>query len=315
MQSQTQTNQSDSQLKVFESVKQALAQATMLQHPNPKAPLSLMVDASDFAVGGVLQQLINGVWHPLSFFSKRLQKAESKYSTFGRELLAIYLSIRHFRHLLEGREFTVYTDHKPLTFAFKSRPDRYSPREIRHLDFISQYTTDIRHISGRDNVVADALSRRINALSTSPVDFTSIASAQRHDEKLQELRNSSMFNFQEVPLPTSEGIITCDISTGTARPYIPPQHRRAIFDSLHSLSHPGIRATQRLITQRFIWPNINQDVRNWCQSCLKCQQVKVHRHIKSPIGTFPATTARFQHIHMDIVGPLPPPPPMVTPTF
>ena len=107
------------ELQAFENVKHALVQATMLRHPNFKAPVSLMVDASDFAVGGVLQQLIDGVWHPLSFFSKRLQKAESKYSTFGRELLAIYLSIRYFRHLLEGRDFTVYTDHKPLTFAFQ----------------------------------------------------------------------------------------------------------------------------------------------------------------------------------------------------
>lgn len=296
----------DIQLQAFEGVKQAIAQTTMLRHPSSNAPLTLMVDASDFAVGGVLQQLINGEWHPLSFFSKRLQQAESKYSTFGRELLAIYLSIRHFRHLLEGRDFTVFTDHKPLTFAFQARPDRYSPREIRHLDFISQYTTDIRHISGRDNVVADALSRNVNTLSISPVDFTTIATTQQHDEKLQELRNSPLFKFQEVPLPASEGTITCDLSTGTARPYIPPQHRRAIFDSLHSLSHPGIRATQRLVTQRFIWPNINKDVKNWCQSCLKCQQVKVHRHTKSPVGTFPVTNARFQHIHMDIVGPLPP---------
>lgn len=294
------------ELQAFENVKHALVQATMLHHPNFKAPVSLMVDASDFAVGGVLQQLIDGVWHPLSFFSKRLQKAESKYSTFGRELLAIYLSIRYFRHLLEGRDFAVYTDHKPLTFAFQSRPDRHSPREIRHLDFISQYTTDIRHIAGKENVVADALSRNVHTISVTPVDFTSIASAQQHDEKLQQLRNSSMFQFKEVPIPNSEGTITCDTSTGTARPYIPPQYRREIFDSLHSLSHPGIRATQRLITERFIWPSLNKDVKTWCQSCLKCQQVKVHRHTKSPVGTFPVTSARFQHIHMDIVGPLPP---------
>ncbi|PIK54100.1 gag-pol polyprotein [Apostichopus japonicus] len=183
------------------------------------------------------------------------QKAETRYSAFGRELLAVYLSIRHFRHLLDGRSFTVYTDHKPLTYAFASKPDRYSPREIRHLDYISQYSTDLRHIPGRDNVVADALSRNVYGvtISSSPLDFTAIASAQQHDDELIQLRKSSSLKLTDVPLPAAEGTITCDVSTGTARPYIPQQFRRAVFDSLHSLSHPGINATKRLITQRYIW--------------------------------------------------------------
>ena len=77
-----------------------------------------MVDASDVAVGGVLQQLVDNKWEPIAFFSKRLQPAEVKYSTFGRELLAAYLGIRHFRHSVEGRLFCIYTDHKPLTDSF-----------------------------------------------------------------------------------------------------------------------------------------------------------------------------------------------------
>ena len=52
------------------------------------------------------------------------------------------------------------------------------------------------------------------------------------------------------------------MSTGVPRPYVPQQFRKTVFDSLHSLSHPNIRATQRLITARYVWPNINQDVRN-----------------------------------------------------
>lgn len=296
----------ESQLTAFENIKSSLASATLLLHPVPNASLCLMVDASDFAVGGVLQQWVNGQWRPLSFFSKRLQNAETRYSTFGRELLAAYLSIRYFRHILEGRTFTVYTDHKPLTYALNSKPDRYSPREIRHLDYISQYTTDIRHISGKDNIVADSLSRNVCTITPPSVDFNAMASAQRDDEELSKLRDSSTFQFSDVPLPTSEGTIVCDLSTGTARPYVPPQFRRAIFDSLHSLSHPGLKATQRLITQRYIWTSMNKDIRNWCRSCLKCQQVKVQRHTKSPIGNFPVTEARFQHLHMDIVGPLPP---------
>ena len=266
-----------------------------------------MVDASNVAVGVVLQQHIQGHWQPIYFFSKRLQPAEVKYSTFGRELLAIYLSIRHFRHYLEGREFYVLTDHKPLTHALSSSPDRYSPRETRHLDYVSQFTNDIRHIQGSDNPVANALSRMdINAIHCrTSIDFNLLAKAQQEDPEIPSLHTTSSLCLKDVPLPFSSGTILCDTTTATPRPYVPPSYRQLLFDNLHSLSHPGIRATQHLVTERFVWPGINKDIREWTRSCQKCQQAKIHRHTTSPLGTFLTPDARFDHPHIDIVGPLP----------
>ncbi len=74
----------------------------------------------------------------------------------------------------------------------------------------------------------------------------------------------------------------------------------------HSLSHPGIRATQRLLTTRYVWPSINADVRRWTQSCLQCQRSKVQCHTVTPLSTFATPDARFDKVHIDIVGPLPP---------
>ncbi|KAA3679483.1 uncharacterized protein DEA37_0012673 [Paragonimus westermani] len=91
--------------------------------------------------------------------STRLLPAEARYSTFVRELLAIYSALRHFRYALDGRQFVIFTDHKSLVYAFHNRSERHSPRGVRHLDFISQFSTDVRHVSGSDNVVGDALSR------------------------------------------------------------------------------------------------------------------------------------------------------------
>ena len=108
------------------------------------------------------------------------------------------------------------------------------------------------------------------------------------------------------PLPASNSTILCDTSTTTPRPYIPAKFRRVVFDALHNLSHPGINATQKLITERFVWPGINKDVRSWTKTCLQCQRCKVHRHTKTPIGTFATPDARFDHVHIDLVGPLPP---------
>lgn len=66
--------------------------------------------------------------------------------------------------MVEGRDFVIFTDHKPITFAFQQKLEKYTPRQFRHLDFISQFTTDIRYVLGKQNIVADTLSR-VDALS------------------------------------------------------------------------------------------------------------------------------------------------------
>ncbi|KAL1110234.1 hypothetical protein AAG570_008311 [Ranatra chinensis] len=81
-----------------------------------------------------------------------------KYSTYDRELLAIYMAIKHFYPLLEGRQFAMRTDHKPLTHAFKQKLNSTELRWIRQLNYFSQFTTKMSRISGSENVVADTLS-------------------------------------------------------------------------------------------------------------------------------------------------------------
>ena len=103
----------------------------------------------------------------------------------------MYCAIRHFQHFLEGREFYILTDHKLLIHNLNSKPDCHSPRQVRQLDFISQFTTDIRHITGKGNPVADALSHvgeeavQLNAVTPSTIDFTAMAKAQPSDIELQ----------------------------------------------------------------------------------------------------------------------------------
>ncbi|KAJ0177340.1 hypothetical protein K1T71_007349 [Dendrolimus kikuchii] len=97
-----------------------------------------------------------------------------------------------------------------------------------------------------------------------------------------------------VSFPGTKFAIICDTSRGKARPFIPRDLRRAIFKRLHKLSHPGTRATTKLVTDRY-----------WTRSCLDCQRCKITRHISTPVGTFTTPTQRFRHVHVDILGPLP----------
>ena len=195
-----------------------------------------------------------------------MNMAQQKYSAYNRELLAIYEAVKHFRHMLEARHFVIFTDHKPLTYAFSQRRDKWTPWQFNHLDFISQLTTDIRHISGRDNVVADALSRvETICTSISPED---LAEAQATDAELTAfLQGTTALRFEKIQIPGSDVVLHCDTTTGRPRPYIPETLRRKVFDSLHGLGHLGTRATAKLVSQRYVWSGVQKDCRAWGRAC------------------------------------------------
>jgi hypothetical protein len=125
---------SEQMLNAFGESKKAIVAAVELAHPAAAAEIFLAVDASSSHVGAVLQQREAGrSARPLVFFSAKLDAAQVKYSTFDRELLACYLAIRHFRWLLEGRQFYILSDHKPLCFALHRLSDAWSARQQRQL--------------------------------------------------------------------------------------------------------------------------------------------------------------------------------------
>ena len=117
----------------FVQAKEALAHATLLQHPFPDAPLCLSIDASDVAVVAILEQRTASTWKPLAFFSRKLRPAETKYSAFDRHLLSMHLSVWHFGYFLEGQNFVIFTDHKSLVFAFSKVSDAWSDRQQKQL--------------------------------------------------------------------------------------------------------------------------------------------------------------------------------------
>jgi hypothetical protein len=99
----------------------------MLAHPDGVSPIALVTEASITGMGALLQQRARNVWQLLTFFSKKMSTAQQKYSPFDRELLAIYEAVKHFRDMLEARHFVVFTDHKPLTYAFAQRRGKCTP--------------------------------------------------------------------------------------------------------------------------------------------------------------------------------------------
>ena len=308
--------------------KEALCRVATIAHPDPAARVYLAVDASDTHVGAVLQQQARGGGpQPLGFFSKKLDPAQQKYSAFDRELLACYLGVRHFRHQLEGRSFYIETDHKPLTFALHRVSEPWSARQTRQLSYLAEFTADLRHVPGVQNVVADTLSRPpptpagccgISSApassasatpspdpqsSTSTVDFAGMARAQDTCPGVQKMQSSSSLKVEKVHVEGTS--MLCDVSTGVPRPLVPTSWRPAIFSAVHTLAHPGIRATRRMISSRFVWSRMSADVAAWCRDCQGCARGKVHKHVHTPVQSFTTPSRRFAHLHVDLVGPLP----------
>lgn len=176
---------------------------------------------------------------------------------------------------------------------------------MRHLDFIGQFSTDLRHILGKDNIIADALSR-VESISQN-LSIEIIASSQTNDKELEQLLNnpSSSLKLAKVELPNSNLQLYCDTSTDNLRPYIASNLRKPIFELIHNLSHPGRRATVKLITEKYIWKDMKTDIAKWTNSCIQCQKCKISRHNRSILDSFKGANQRFQHINIDLVGPLP----------
>ena len=323
----------------FDAIKEALAKATLLHHPRPGAELALTTDASKLAIGGVLEQRGPRGWEPLSFYSAKLQPHQQLWPPYDRELLAAFKSVRHFKSMVEGRNFILFTDHQSLVPSMTKKADPQTARQTYQLACVSEYTTDIRYVEGKSNVVADALSRPpepqfiatiqeprnaspteprpspclvpenaiqdltavINAVGPLSIDLESMAQEQTLDPDYRRLSTEARtgLNFRKVNIGNTQLIV--DVSNGPARPFVPFSWRRRIFEAVHNLGHPGVGRTRQMITSKFVWPSVRQDAAKWARECLPCQQAKVNRHTVPPIGDFAVPSKRFQHWNVDIV--------------
>ena len=142
---------------VFLDLKSRLASQPILRPPNFALPFCMAVDASDVAIGANLFQVIDGIEHPICYFSKRLDRHQERYSTIEKEALALVLATRVFSVYFGSNVVTVYTDHSPLQFI--QRMANYNNKLLRWSIESQQYNLKILHRAGKHNLIPDILSR------------------------------------------------------------------------------------------------------------------------------------------------------------
>ena len=151
---------SDQCQRAFDKLKAILTSAPVLSAPDFNYPFKVAVDASDVAAGAVLlQEGDDGVDHPVCYFSRKFNNCQRNYSTIEKECLSLILALQHFEVYVTASNLpiVVFTDHNPLTFLHKLKGK--NQRLLRWSLMLQEFNLDIKHIKGKDNLIADCLSR------------------------------------------------------------------------------------------------------------------------------------------------------------
>ncbi|MBE6133033.1 MAG: hypothetical protein E7180_06615 [Erysipelotrichaceae bacterium] len=317
------------QQAAFDKLKSLFTSAPILKNPDSNKPFVVETDASNFAVGAVLSQEFDGKLHPIAFISSSLTKSERNYPIYDKELLAIKVALEEWRHFLEGARhpFTIYTDHKNLTFPRK--PEMLSQRQIRWYEFLSRFEFNLVYRAGKKSGKPDLLSRRSdhlfnysNNVSCCVVNcfkinedtlINSILNSLKDDEFYIKIK-SFLENNNDFSVPPYRNIdkFKCDkegFLLFNNLIYVPQILRTRVLELHHdsvSAGHFGISKTIDLICRNFWWPKLSIDVKNFIKSCDICCKSKIPRHkpygLLSPLST---PNRAWSDLSMDFIVELP----------
>jgi hypothetical protein len=308
------------QQQSFDVLKQAISSGPVLIIPDESKPYVVTTDASGFAVGATLAQDQGKGLQPIAFLSHKMQESERNYPVHEQELLAIIFALKEWRHYLHGRKFRVITDHQSLRYL--STQPNLSRRQVRWTEFLAQFDFEVEYKEGKANVVADALSRRadlqekqedtaarLNNLVEMKVQPASdlidaIKTAYEEDDLAKSLMadpHGSHNHYQ-----VRDGLIFCKQQL-----YVPPSApiRAKLMLEAHDAptgGHMGIVKTIDLLSRSYFWPNLQEDVKEYINSCHQCQSNKART--QAPTGllqSIPPPPRRWDQVSMDLITQLP----------
>ena len=325
-----------------EKLKKKLIEAPILKYPQFNKTFIIYTDASLIGIGACLMQIHNETLHPLSYVSRSLNTAQKSYAATKREALALIFALEQFRHLILCYPTYVYTDHLPLVSIFKKET---KDATINRWTLLAQeYEIQIHYVPGKDNILADALSRlpmkmetvenfdnklaeRVNTIDHElysylpekiPWTKEELQIAQEEDENCVNIKN-----LLRKPKRSSETILKFRIirnilyvyrvikrSSGTDEvlvPYVPNKLIDKAFKIIHmdtTAGHQGFDRTLSIFRKNFYNKDETSIIKNKCELCTACIRAKSHPSLV-PIKKYPVPIQPFDTISTDILGPLP----------
>ena len=264
----------------------------------------------------LLQKKSDGKKHPIAYYSSTLNAAERNYDIYELEYLAIHRAMMHWRHFLAGspHKIIIHSDHQNLTYW--KDPQKLSRQIAREQLDLMEFDFEIRHIPGKANSQADALSRRPDydqgtcdneniIVLLEDVFVWAVTITSNEEEQDEELLKPWIYPHKlkcvnGVWYKEGRRIVTS--STGNKCTIIKSRHDPPVY------GHPGISKTTQLIECNYWWPKMKLDIMDYVKGCAECQRHKVNnrpiRAALSPI--YPKLEAMpFETVAIDFITKLP----------
>lgn len=318
----------ESCLNAFDILKEKLISAPIIAAPNWKIDFELMCDASDYAVGAVLGQRKEKIFHAIHYASKVLNDAQINYATTEKELLSIVYALEKFRSYLIGSKVIVYTDHAAIKYLLTKSDSK--PRLIRWILLLQEFDLEIKDKAGKENLVADHLSRLVN-------DEVTI----KQQEIIEEFPDEKLFMMQERPWFADianfkvAGVLPEGLNWHQRKKFFRDANyyvwddphlfkigadnllRRCVtkeeaknilwhcHNSPYGGHYSGERTAAKVLQSGFFWPTLFKDAYEHAQRCDSCQKTGgISKRNEMPLQNILEVEV-FDCWGIDFVGPFP----------
>ncbi|KAL5820915.1 hypothetical protein ACOSQ3_022797 [Xanthoceras sorbifolium] len=288
------------QEKAFNLIKEKLTNAPLLALPNFAKAFEIECDASGIGMGVVLMQ----EGRPIAFFSEKISGAALNYPTYDKEMYALVRALETWQHYLWPKEFVIHTDHESLKHL--KGQHKLNKRHAKWVEFIETFPYVIKYKKGKENVVADALSRRYVLLST--LDARLFGFNYIKELYVEDADFGNVFNACEKvafgKFYRHDGFLFKETKLCVPKSSL----RELLVREAHGgglMGHFGIAQTLDVLHEHFFWPHMKRDVERICEKCITCRQAKSRVKPHGLYTPLPIPSGPWIDISMDFVLGLP----------
>ncbi|GBO46945.1 Transposon Tf2-9 polyprotein [Araneus ventricosus] len=290
--------------EAFKQLQDVFFTKPFVRLPDWDKPFVLNTDASGQAISGILLQEHEGKLHPISYYRENLSNSERNYPAIKLELFAIYKSVHAFKTYLYNTNFKILTDSKPLLHYKKIA----SPTDIvsRWLLYLSEFQFTCEHIPGKENTLADFLSRfpvNRTEISNTPQDEQEfiLPVFETHCNTINDSNNIRGFYID----PTTHILMFKSHRKSQAELIVVPKSLQHNALDICHFSHTGLDKTYQIVSNRYYWKGVYIGTKNFVLSCEQCIKNKSFTPKHAPPQSNRIPTRKDDYISVDIKGPLP----------